>query len=137
MEKKKIIKAFYIIIGVLCLALGIVGIALPILPTTPFLLLASFLFMKSSEKMNNWLLNNKVFGEHIKDYQEYRAVKRGTKIVSIGFLWSSLGLSIYFVEILWIRLLLIGVGVGVTAHLLSLKTQKKRQLKQDWEKGEE
>lgn len=119
---KKKTKLILCILGVISLCLGIAGIVLPILPTTPFLLLASFLFYKSSRKLHNWLENNRVFGEYIRNYRQYRAVKRRTKIISIVLLWVTLGISIYLVDVLYVRILLYVVGVGVTVHLILIKT---------------
>ncbi len=105
--------------------LGILGIVVPLLPTTPFLLLSSFLFYKGSEKLNKWLLNNRILGEYIYNYKTYHAVKRRTKIFAITFLWNTLSISFYLLDNLIIRLFLIVVGVSVTIHLLSMKTLEK------------
>ena len=109
-------------LGFLSLALGIVGIVLPILPTTPFLLLASFLFYKGSKRMHDWLENNRFFGGYIRNYRKYHAIKRRTKIVSIALLWITLGVSAHLVINLYIHILLTLVGIGVTIHLLRIKT---------------
>lgn len=122
---KKKTKLILCTLGVISLCLGVVGIVLPILPTTPFLLLASFLFYKSSKKLHDWLENNRVFGEYIRNYRQYRAVKRRTKAISIVLLWVTLGISIYLVDVLYVRILLYVVGVGVTAHLIQIKTLEK------------
>lgn len=119
---KSTTKIILIILGVVTFCIGVVGIVLPILPTTPFLLLASFIFCKSSKKLHDWLESNRVFGEYIRNYRQYRAVKRITKIISIALLWVTLGISIYFVEILYLRILLCAVGIGVTVHLIRIKT---------------
>lgn len=118
-EKTKLILC---ILGVISLCLGVAGIVLPILPTTPFLLLASFLFYKSSKKLHNWLESNRVFGNYIRCYRKYKAVNRRTKIISIVLLWVTLGISIYLVDVLYVRILLSVVGVGVTVHLIQIKT---------------
>ncbi len=112
-------------LGFLSLALGIIGIVLPLLPTTPFLLLASFLFYKGSKRMHNWMENNRFFGGYIRSYRKYRAIKRATKIVSIVLLWVTLGVSFYLVDNIYIRILLVAVGIGVTIHLLRIKTLEK------------
>ena len=119
---KSTTKIILIILGVVTFCIGVVGIALPILPTTPFLLLASFLFCKSSKKLHDWLESNRVFGEYIRNYRQYRAIKRITKIISIALLWITLGISIYFVDVLYLRILLCAVGIGVTVHLIRIKT---------------
>lgn len=115
-------KYILIIIGSLSLALGVIGMFFPILPTTPFLLLSSFCFIRSSKKLYNWLMNNRVLGKYIYDYLEHRAIKKGAKISGIMLLWASLILSIYIIQNSPIRLLLFIVGVLVSMHILSLKT---------------
>lgn len=121
-NSKRRTRIILIVLGVVTLCIGIVGIVLPILPTTPFLLLASFLFCKSSKKLYNWLEHNRVLGEYIRNYREYRAVKRITKIISVALLWVTLGISIYLVDILYVRVFLCIVGIGVTIHLIRIKT---------------
>lgn len=115
----------FIALGFIALTLGIVGIVLPILPTTPFFLLASFLFYKGSKRMHDWLENNRFFGGYIRNYRKYHAIKRRTKIVSIILLWVTLGVSAYLVINLYVHILLALVGIGVTIHLLRIKTLEK------------
>ncbi|MDD2530752.1 MAG: YbaN family protein [Bacteroidales bacterium] len=121
--KKFLFKLF----GIISLSLAIVGIFLPILPTTPFLLLSSFLFMQSSDKLHKWLTEHRVFGQYIKDFQEYKSIPLKVKITSISFLWITILLSVFFfIEKLWIKLLLISIAIGVTIHILKYKTKKKK-----------
>lgn len=119
---KSLKKYILILIGSLSLVAGIVGILIPVLPTTPFLLLASFCFIRSSKRLHDWLIGNKLFGEYINHYLKYRAVKRNTKIAAFIFLWISLTLSIVFVHNLYIDLLLVLVGLAVSTHILLLKS---------------
>ena len=81
-EKKgqKIIRALWLAVGLVCVGLGAIGIVLPILPTTPFLLAAAACFCKSSTRMYDWLLSNKWFGEYIRNYKEGRGLPLRTKI---------------------------------------------------------
>lgn len=122
MTVKLIKKYILIFIGSISLTLGIVGVFIPILPTTPFLLLSSFCYVRSSERLYNWLINHKIFGEYIYNYMTYRAVKRSTKIGALIFLWLSLILSMLAVSNFHLRILLFIVGVGVSIHLCTLKT---------------
>ena len=117
-------KYFFLTAGVLSLGTGIVGIFVPLLPTTPFILLSGFCFLKSSKTMYKWLINHKVFGKYIENYLKYRAVTLQSKIVSIVILWGVISISILAIDILWIRILLGIVATGVTVHLLLLKTMK-------------
>lgn len=115
-------KAAYGSLGFIFLALGITGIFLPVLPTTPFMLLASFFFLRSSERMHRWITNHKVFGPPIKNYMKYRGMRKSTKVKAVSTLWLSLGLSIYIVKNLYVDALLIFIGIAVSLYLLSLKT---------------
>ena len=73
--------------GIFALSLGIIGIVVPLLPTTPFLLLAAACFVRSSEKLYAWLLHHKWFGEYIRHYREHRAITLRAKIVILVLLW--------------------------------------------------
>lgn len=124
-----IVKYLYIIGGSLSLILGIVGIFIPVLPTTPFLLLASFCYLRSSERMYNWLMNHKIFGAYIYSYLTYKAIPKKTKVGTIIFLWATLITSIIIVSSLHISIFLIVVGIGVTIHLMMLKTLSQEDIR--------
>lgn len=120
-------KILLIIIASISLGLGIVGIFVPLLPTTPFLLLSAGLYAKSSEKLYNWLLNHRIFGEYIRSYREDKAISLRIKIIAIATIWISLGYSMLFiVNHKWYLQLILGIiAIGVTWHLLSYKTKSK------------
>lgn len=118
----------YVILGSLSLIVGIVGVFIPLLPTTPFLLLASFCYLRSSERMYNWLMNHKIFGAYIYCYLTYKAVPKKTKFGTIIFLWSTLIFSMIVVSSFHVRIFLFVVGLGVSAHLLMLKTMNQEDL---------
>lgn len=122
MKLLSIKKYVLIFFGTVFVALGVIGIFIPVLPTTPFLLLASFCYLKSSKSMYNWLLNHKIFGSYLYCYLTYKAISRKTKIGTIIFLWATLILSMLFVPSLHLRIFLLIVGIGVTTHLIILKT---------------
>ncbi len=116
---------FLLIIGYLCVGLGVLGIFLPILPTTPFLLLASYLFYRSSPKAQQWLLTHKYLGAYISDFQIHKAIPLRVKIYSVSMLWITILLSAFvFIEFWWLRLVLILIAIAVTIHILSFKTKK-------------
>jgi len=120
-----IYRYLYFISGVLLVAIGFIGIFLPILPTTIFLILASACFIKSSPKANEWLRNHKMLGMYIKNYQDGSGLTVKSKIFNITFLWIMISASaIFFTELWYIRLLLFAIAVGVTIHLLMIKTKK-------------
>jgi uncharacterized membrane protein YbaN (DUF454 family) len=111
--------------GTLSTGLGIIGIFIPILPTTPFLLLAAACYMRSSERFYQWLINNRIFGSYVRNYIEGRGMPVKLKIFIIFLLWLTIGLSITFgVQNTIIRIVLICVAMGVTAHICLIKKRK-------------
>lgn len=124
----RIKKGILIVIGTVSLILGIIGLFLPVLPTTPFLLLTSCCYLRSSKKLYHWLMTRKVIGAYIHSYITYKAVPRETKIFSIAFLWATLIISIFLIEYWYVRLFLMLVGIGVSIHLLMLKTIEKSEM---------
>ena len=131
--KNKIKKGLYFIGGTASLILGIIGIVLPILPTTPFLLLASACYAKSSKKFHNWLLNNKILGKYIQGYLKGSGIPIKSKIIAISMLWISISISAYFfVQILWIRIVLIIIAIAVTVHIILIRPKNKEQKIKQW-----
>jgi hypothetical protein len=120
-----IYRYLYFISGVLLVAIGFIGIFLPILPTTIFLILASACFIKSSPKANEWLRNHKMLGMYIKNYQDGSGLTVNSKIFNITFLWIMISASaLFFTELWYLRILLLAIAFGVTIHLLMIKTKK-------------
>jgi uncharacterized protein len=118
-------KYFYLISGFLLVAIGVIGIFLPLLPTTIFLILASICFLKSSPKANEWLRNHKVLGGYIDNYQNKTGLTRNAKIANIITLWISISLSaIFLTDELYIKIILLAIAIGVTIHLVMIKTKK-------------
>ncbi|MCZ7613567.1 MAG: YbaN family protein [Ignavibacteriaceae bacterium] len=114
-------KYFYLVSGFLLVTIGVIGIFLPVLPTTIFLILASACFIKSSPQANEWLRNHKVLGMYIKNYQDGTGLTIKSKIINISLLWLMISVSAFlFTELWYIRLLLFLIAVGVTIHLSSL-----------------
>jgi len=120
-----IYRYLYFISGVLLVAIGVIGIFLPILPTTIFLILASACFIKSSPKANEWLRNHKMLGMYIKNYQDGSGLTVNSKIFNITFLWIMISASaLFFTELWYLKILLLVIAFGVTIHLLMIKTKK-------------
>lgn len=118
-------KILLIFAGTICVGLGILGMFLPLMPTTVFLLLAAYCYSRSSEKFHVWLLNNRWCGRYIKSYKEGRGMTARQKASTILILWASIGISILFVwGKFWVTLLLLAIALGVTIHLLWLKTYR-------------
>lgn len=109
--------AGWILVGV-----GVVGIFLPILPTTCFLLGAGWCFARSSPRFEAWLYENRLFGRYLRDYTESRILPQKIKIISLVMLWGSISFSIFLVPSTALRIALITVAAAVTLHLARLKT---------------
>lgn len=108
------------VIGVIAVVLGLVGIFVPLLPTTPFLLLASACFARGSTRLHGWLLGNRLFGSYIRSYEEGRGIPLRAKVVALALLWVSMGFSISIVEPLPLRLMLAAIGLAVSVYLVRL-----------------
>ena len=128
------IKYIFLFLGILSLILGIIGIFLPVLPTTPFLLLSAFLFSRSSKRLYAWLLNHKVLGAYIKGFLQEKAIPLHIKIYSISVLWLTITGAILFAVNgkPYLQILLAVIAIGISIHILSYKTKKhqKRTSKQ-------
>jgi uncharacterized membrane protein YbaN (DUF454 family) len=114
-------RILYMTFGILCVVIGTIGIFFPILPTTPFLLLAAWLFSKSNEKFHHWLLNHPVHGQYIKDYLEKKAVKKRHRTKALILLWSGMALTIYLIGKPLVGIILASIAAIVTLHLLRLR----------------
>ena len=119
-------KKLLLVLGLFSLVLGIIGIVLPLLPTTPFLLVSCYCFSKSSDKFYKYLTENKFFGGYIKDYKEKRGITLKNKISALIFVFLSIGYSIYKVENIYLKCFLVLVLIGVSYHISSLKNLNKK-----------
>ncbi len=118
-------KQLLIAAGTISAAIGIIGIIIPILPTTPFLLLAAACYLRSSERFYRWLINNRLFGTYIRGYMEGRGMPLKTKIITLVLLWTGIGISIAVgTQSLVVRIILGVVAVGVTLHIILIKVKK-------------
>lgn len=131
--KSKLLRITLLTLGSIATALGFIGVFLPLLPTTPFLLLAAACFMRSSDKFYEKLIGNRILGSYILDYREKRGMRRRNKFVSIFLLWAAISYSIYAVEGTAIRLILVAIALAVTVHIITLKrilSEKKENIEQ-------
>ena len=118
-------KALYILFGTLSLILGIIGIFLPLLPTTPFLLLTAALYVRSSHRLYNWLLHQKYLGNYIRNFRENKAIPLRAKIVSVSLIWITILNCVFFIApYWWLKILLLLIAAGTSYHILSFKTLK-------------
>ncbi|SIQ32855.1 YbaN family protein [Aquipseudomonas alcaligenes] len=109
-------------IGWLSVLLGVIGIFVPVLPTTPFLLLAAACFVRSSRRFYLWLVNHRHLGPWIRDYLEGNGIPLRGKVYAIGLMWASIGLSCYLVPMPWARAFMLTSAVLVTLYILRQKT---------------
>lgn len=122
--QNKYFRWILIFMGTFFVGLGILGIILPVLPTTPFLLLAATCYAKSSDKFYSWLLNNRWFGSYIKNYREGNGIPLKIKIISVSLLWFTILCStIFVINNQYIRILLILIAIGVSIHLIFIKSK--------------
>ena len=113
-----------ITIGTIAVVLGVVGIFLPVLPTTPFLLLGAYCYFEGSPKMYELLLSNRFLGEYIRDFREHKSIPLKTKIFALTMLWLTIGYCIlYIIPLLFVKVLLFIIASGVTMHILSFETK--------------
>jgi len=124
-QRKGLTRRLLILIGTLCVALGIVGVFLPVLPTTPFLLLAAVCYARSSERFYHWLMTNRWCGEYVRNYREGKGIPLKQKVLTLFFLWLTIVYTAGFVVTQWwVRTILLAIAVGVTIHLIRIKTFK-------------
>src|SRR6056297_4135384 len=109
--------------GMICVGLGALGILLPGLPTTPFLLLAAFCFARSSEHFHGWLLNHRWFGSYLRDFEEGRGMTRRGKATTLLIMWLSFGVTIvFFVPVVVGQVAMFLLALAVSVYLLRLPT---------------
>ena len=122
-------KGVLIFAGTVCVGLGVLGMFLPLLPTTVFLLMAAYCYSRSSERFHIWLLTNRLLGPYIKNYKSGKGISIRQKITTISVLWLSIGFSIWMLGGgFWVSLLLITIAVAVTFHLVRIKTYRIEQV---------
>ena len=125
-KSNQIIRAILLITGTISLLIGIIGIFIPLLPTTPFLLITAACYARGSDRFYNWLLCNKLFGNYIKNYREGKGVALNIKIISLSLLWTTILFSaVFVVSALLIKIVLIIIAIAVTIHILTIRSIKK------------
>ncbi len=116
-------KGFYVVLGTIALAIGFIGIFLPVIPTTPLVLLAAACYMRGSKRLHGWLLESKWFGETIRTYQSGQGLRKATKVRAIGLMWIVITISaVFYVDSLPVRVVMLVTAILVTRYLLGLPT---------------
>ncbi|MCD4732911.1 YbaN family protein [bacterium] len=122
----KLVKWLLVIAGSLSLGLGILGIILPVLPTTPFLLLSAACYVRGSARLYRWLLSTKHLGNYIRAWREKKGIALGLKISIISLMLITIAITvIFFINALWLRILLGVIALLVTYHILRLPTYRR------------
>ena len=118
----KVVRALLVAIGTASLALGIAGIFLPLLPTTPFLLLASACYVRGSERMHRWLLGSAWLGDYIRNFEAGNGIPLRAKVVTIALLWASIAYSIYRLDLMLVEAMLAAIATCVTVWIVRMPT---------------
>ena len=122
-------KGIFIVAGTISLGLGALGVFLPVLPTTPFLLLSAAFYYKGSERMHRWLLNNRLFGNYIKNYKGGRGIALKAKAITLCLLWTTICYSAFFiVNMTALQIVLFVIAGGVSIHILTIRTFRKSRV---------
>ena len=120
-----LVRRLWIGLGTFFVVLGTIGIFLPLLPTTPFLLLAAACYARGSRRFYDWLLNNRWFGDYIRNYREKKGIPLKIKVLSISFLWVTIGYStLFIIDIPLVRIILILTAIVVSIHIMRFRTLK-------------
>lgn len=123
--RSRLLRWLCISLGTLSAGLGLVGIFIPVLPTTVFLLLAACCYARSSERFYKWLLGNRMLGKYLTSYLEVRGVPMKTRVLSLSLLWITiLSAVVFFVENIYVDLLLVSIAVGISYYILTLPAYK-------------
>jgi len=119
----KIKRALFIVAGTISLGLGVVGIFLPIVPTTPLFLLAAACYYKGSKRLHRWLLNNKWVGKYIQNYMQGKGISLKAKIFTVSLLWITISFSaLFLIDMLIVQIILFIVAIAVSIHVVMLPT---------------
>ena len=119
--RNKVLGPLFLAVGLLCTALGVLGIFLPLLPTVPFLLLAAACFARGSDRCYAWLVNHRHLGPMVQGYLEGRGIPLRAKIVALGLIWLTIPASVVLViPVPWVKVLLLGIALGVSIYLIRL-----------------
>jgi len=125
-KSNRVTRVLLMVAGTVSLAFAVIGLVFPLIPTTPFLLLTAACYCRSSERLYNWLMNNKWFGEYIRNYREGKGIPLKTKIFALTFLRVTIGISaLLLVPIFIVQIILLVIAIAVSIHILRLPTYRK------------
>ncbi|MBH49163.1 MAG: hypothetical protein CMG69_00205 [Candidatus Marinimicrobia bacterium] len=124
-SKNLVVRYFWIIIGILLSIIGLIGIILPGLPTTPVMILAAACFFRSSKKLYTWVIKNKYFGQHVKNFRDYKGIPKKVKLMIITWMWIFVLISVLFGipdNFLWAKVLASLAAITGTVYIITLRT---------------
>jgi uncharacterized membrane protein YbaN (DUF454 family) len=122
--KNKILRIVLLVCGFFFVFLAILGAILPLVPTTPFLIVAAACFYRSSARFYRWLMFNRFFGHYLRDYTSGKGIPMRVKILTVVFLWISTAVSILvFIPYLWLEILVFLINLAVTIHIFLVRTK--------------
>jgi len=123
-ERGPLERVLWIGLGTTFVAIGAIGVAVPLLPTTPFLLLAAFCYARGSKRLHSWLLGHRYLGVYLRAYERGEGVSKSAKAISLLLLWGTMMLTIViFVDNVLVMLVIVAIGLGVSAHIITIKAR--------------
>lgn len=125
-QRHPALRMIFLVVGWLSVVLGVIGIFVPVLPTTPFLLLAAACFVRSSRRFYLWLVEHPRLGPWIRDYLEGQGIPLKGKVYTLGLMWASIAFSCYLVPLPWARGFMLTSAVLVSIYILRQKTLRTR-----------
>lgn len=119
-----VVRWLLLVVGTVFVALGLIGLFLPVLPTTPFMLLAAACYARASKRFYDWLLSNRTFGPMIHEWRKHRSIPYRTKLAAIGLMLATLAISIvFFVEPAWLKAVLAAMGLALAVWMYRLPSR--------------
>lgn len=123
-SRSRLVRVLFNLAGTVALGLGVLGIFLPLLPTTPFVLLAAACYARGSERFHQWLLANRTFGPMVYEWERHRSLPYRTKITAIALMSLTMGISIvFFVRPTWLKIVLALFGVGLAIWMYRIPSR--------------
>ena len=115
-------RALYVIAGTIFVVIGVLGIVLPILPGTPFLLLASACYLRGSKRLHRWLHEHRFLGPYLRAFEEGKGLPKRVKVIAIATMWIGISVTIVMFMQVWLALALVAIATGVTIYLVRMPT---------------
>ncbi len=119
------LRRILLVCGFFFVFMAILGAILPIVPTTPFLLVSAACFYRSSARFYHWIMSNRYFGRYLQDYKAGRGIPTRIKVLALSFTWISTLVSVFFfIPWIWLKVFVLAISAAITVHLLMIRTHK-------------